>query len=113
MQTSIYAPEFGRSPGAQISILTRSGTNQFHGTLFDYLRNDALDASDWFNGTTTPPLPKAKDRQNDFGGTFSGPLFRGRTLFFLSYQGLQLRLPPTVLSNVPELPPRQRSLRAL
>jgi len=113
IQTSTYAPEFGRSPGAQISILTRSGTNQFHGTLFDYLRNDALDASDWFNGTTTPPLPKAKDRQNDFGGTLSGPLFRDKTFFFFSYEGLRLRLPQTVLSKVPDLTARQNALLAL
>jgi hypothetical protein len=75
IQTSTYAPEFGRQPGAQISIVTRSGANQFHGTVFDYLRNDALDANDWFNGfTNNPPLPKAKERQNDFGGTFSGAI---------------------------------------
>ena len=48
VQTSVYAPEFGRSPGGQISIQTRSGTNQFHGTLFNYLRNGDLDATDWF-----------------------------------------------------------------
>src|SRR5215510_6601580 len=48
IQTSTYAPEFGRTPGGQISIVTRSGTNQFHGTLFDYFRNDVLDANDWF-----------------------------------------------------------------
>ena len=61
IQTSTYAPEFGRQPGAQISIVTRSGTNQFHGTVFDYFRNDALDANNWFNGfTNNPPLPKAE-----------------------------------------------------
>src|SRR5882724_8929169 len=105
IQTSTYAPEFGRTPGAQISILTRSGTNQFHGTLFDYLRNDALDANNWFNGFCTPgpkcPLPKAKERQNDFGGTFSGPVVRDRTFFFFSYEGLRLRLPQTTLTTVP------------
>src|SRR5216684_768682 len=105
IQTSTYAPEFGRTPGAQISILTRSGTDQFHGTLFDYLRNDALDANNWFNGFCTPgpscPLPKAKERQNDFGGTFSGPVVRDRTFFFFSYEGLRLRLPQTSLTTVP------------
>src|SRR5579863_5265326 len=77
IQTSTFAPEFGRTPGGQISIVTRSGTNQFHGTAFDYLRNDALDANNWFNGfTNNPTLPKAEERQNDVGGTFSGPIQR-------------------------------------
>ena len=103
IQTSTYAPEFGRTPGGQISIVTRSGTNQFHGTAFDYFRNDALDANDWFNGfTNSPPLPKAKERQNDFGGTFSGPILKNRTFFFFSYEGLRLRLPQTALTFVPD-----------
>jgi len=103
IQTSTYAPEFGRTPGGQISIVTRSGTNQFHGTAFDYLRNDVFDASNWFNGyTNSPPLPKAKERQNDFGGTFGGPIFKTRTFFFFSYEGLRLRLPQTALSIVPD-----------
>src|ERR1700732_3348342 len=80
IQTSTYAPEFGRTPGGQISILTRSGTNQFHGTAFDYLRNDVLDANDWFADSKT--LPKPKERQNDFGGTLSGPILKDRTFFF-------------------------------
>jgi hypothetical protein len=103
IQTSTYAPEFGRTPGGQISIVTRSGTNQFHGTAFDYLRNNVFDASDWFNGyTNSPPLPKAKERQNDFGGTFGGPILKKRTFFFFSYEGLRLRLPQTTLSFVPD-----------
>ena len=119
VQTSTYAPEFGRTPGGQISIVTRSGTNQFHGTAFDYLRNDVLDASDWFNGyTNDPPLPKAKERQNDFGGTFSGPIVRDKTFFFFSYEGLRLRLPQTTLTYVPDTNPidpfsRQFALPAL
>ena len=113
IQTSTYAPEFGRTPGGQISIVTRSGTNQFHGTLFDYLRNDVFDASDWFNGATNPPLPKAKDRQNDFGGTFSGPIIKNKTFFFFSYEGLRLRLPQTALSAVPDLSARQNAVPAM
>jgi hypothetical protein len=103
IQTSTYAPEFGRTPGGQISIVTRSGTNQLHGTAFDYLRNDVFDASNWFNGyTNTPPLPKAKERQNDFGGTLGGPILKSRTFFFFSYEGLRLQLPQTTLSIVPD-----------
>jgi Carboxypeptidase regulatory-like domain/TonB dependent receptor len=111
IQTSTYAPEFGRTPGGQISIVTRSGTNQFHGTAFDYLRNDIFDASNWFNGfTNSPPLPKAEERQNDFGGTFSGPILKDRTFFFFSYEGLRLRLPQTLLTFVPDLASRQNAL---
>jgi hypothetical protein len=105
IQTSTYAPEFGRTPGGQISIVTRSGTNKFHGTAFDYLRNDALDANNWFNGVNilnATPLPKAVERQNDFGGTFSGPIFKDKTFFFFSYEGLRLRLPTTTLTLVPD-----------
>ena len=114
IQTSTYAPEFGRTPGGQISIVTRSGTNQFHGTAFDYLRNDVLDASNWFNGyTNNPPLPKAKERQNDFGGTIGGPIFKDRTFFFFSYEGLRLRLPETELTTVPDLAARNSSTLAM
>ena len=103
IQTSTYAPEFGRTPGGQISIVTRSGTNQFNGTVFDYLRNDALDANNWFNGfTNNAPLPKAEERQNDFGGTVSGPIIKDKTFFFFSYEGLRLRLPQTTLTYVPD-----------
>jgi outer membrane receptor protein involved in Fe transport len=99
VQTSTYAPEFGRTPGAQISIVTRSGTDRFHGNLFDYFRNDVLDANDWFAdnlGARKPP-----ERQNDFGGTFGGPLLKGRTFFFFSYEGQRLRLPQVAASTVP------------
>ena len=114
IQTSTYAPEFGRTPGGQISIVTRSGTNQLHGTAFDYLRNDALDASNWFNGyTNNPPLPKAKERQNDFGGTIGGPIFKDGTFFFFSYEGLRLRLPETELTTVPDLAARSSATSAI
>ena len=74
IQTSSFAPEFGRTPGGQISILTRSGTNRFHGTLFEYFRNDALDAKDWF--VNFDGLAKPAERQNDFGGVFGGPIIK-------------------------------------
>ena len=111
IQTSTYAPEFGRTPGGQISIATRSGTGKFHGALFDYFRNDVLDANDWFASANR--LPKPEERQNDFGGTFSGPILKGRTFFFLSYEGLRLRLPQVVETTVPDLAARQLALPAL
>jgi hypothetical protein len=107
IQTSTYAPEFGRTPGGQVSIITRSGTNEFHGTAFNYFRNEALDANDWFaNGLNLgkPPL-----RQNDFGGVLGGPILRNRTFFFFSYEGLRLRLPQVSLTEVPSLSLRQNA----
>jgi hypothetical protein len=107
VQTSSFAPEFGRTPGGQISIATRSGTNAFHGTLFEYFRNDVLDANNWFNGyTNSPPLPKAKDRQNDFGGVFGGPIVKDKSFFFFSYEGLRLRQPSTQETAVPDMASR-------
>jgi hypothetical protein len=100
IQTSTYAPEFGRTPGGQISIVTRSGTNRFHGTAFDYLRNDILDANDWF--ADNAGLRKPEERQNDFGGTFSGPILKDKTFFFFSYEGLRLRLPKVAQTTVPD-----------
>jgi hypothetical protein len=95
VQTSTFAPENGRSP-AQVSIVTRSGTDQFHGTVYDYLRNNFLDARNYFD---RPPLPIPPLRQNDFGGTFGGPILRNRTFFFFSYEGLRLLLPQTAIGN--------------
>ena len=92
IQTSSYAPEFGRSAGGQTSIVTKSGTNQWHGNAFDYLRNDVLDARDWFNQV---PAPKPPLRQNDFGATLGGPIWKNKTFFFFSFEGLRLLLPQT------------------
>jgi Carboxypeptidase regulatory-like domain/TonB dependent receptor len=104
IQTSTYAPEFGRTPGAQVSIVTRSGTNQLHGTMFDYFRNDVLDANDWF--ADQDGLTKPEERQNDFGGTLSGPIIKNKTFFFFSYEGLRLRLPQVGQTTVPDLQAR-------
>ena len=107
IQTSTFAPEFGRTPGGQISILTRSGTNDFHGTLSEYFRNSVLDARDWFvnfNG-----LAKPEERQNDFGGVVGGPIRKDKTFFFFSYEGLRLRQPSTQETAVPDALSRQQA----
>jgi hypothetical protein len=111
IQTSTYAPEFGRTPGGQISIVTRSGTDQFHGSVFDYVRNDVLDANDWF--ADKDGLPKPMESQNDFGGTFSGPIIKDDTFFFFSYEGLRLSLPQVAESLVPDLSSRQNASPAM
>jgi len=104
IQTSPYAAEYGRTPGAQISIVTKSGTNQFHGSVFDYLRNDIFDARNYFD---RPPLPKPPLRQNDFGGTLGGPILKDKTFFFFSYEGLRLRQPQTDTEELLTVPARE------
>ena len=118
IQTSTYAPEFGRTPGGQISLVTRSGSNRFHGSVFDYLRNDVLDANDWF--ANSKRLTKPRERQNDFGGVFSGPviiphLYNGRdkSFFFFSYEGLRLRQPLVATTVVPSVSLRQSAPAAV
>ena len=111
IQTSSFAPEFGRTPGGQISIATRSGTNAFHGTLFEYFRNDVLDARDWFvnfNG-----LPKPAERLNDFGGVLGGPIIKDNTFFFFSYEGQRLRQPSSLQTTVPDSQSRQQAPAAM
>jgi hypothetical protein len=113
ISTSTYTAEFGRTPGAQISIQTRSGTNTWHGSAFDYLRNDVFDANNWFNDASN--IGKTPERQNDFGATFGGPisipgLYNGkdRSFFFFSYEGMRLRIPQAALTQwVPDTTIRQ------
>jgi len=121
INTSTYSAEYGRTPGGQISLQTRSGTDTLHGSLFDYFRNDALDANNWFNDHTTPTTAKTAERQNDFGGTLGGPLYlphiydgRKRTFFFYSYEGLRLSIPtPATISEVPDSALRQSTASGL
>jgi hypothetical protein len=119
VQSSTYSAEYGRNPGGQFSFVTRSGTNQWHGTGFDYLRNGALDANDWFNDYYG--LPKPAERQNDFGGTLGGPVTvpgiydgKDKTFFFFSYEGLRLEQPQEAsVSYVPTVALRQSAAVAL
>jgi Carboxypeptidase regulatory-like domain/TonB dependent receptor len=108
IQTSTFAPEFGRTAGAQISISTRSGTNQYRGTVFNYLRHEALDANDWF--ANREGFGRSSLRHNNFGGVLGGPIARDRTFFFLSYEGLQMRQPRIAVTDVPSLEARQKAL---
>ena len=101
VETSSFAPEFGRSPGGQVILVTRSGTNNFHGGIYEYFRNDVLDANDWFANSTGQP--RAPERHNDFGGFLGGPLWRNRTFFFVSYEGARLRVPQTSSIEVPSV----------
>jgi Carboxypeptidase regulatory-like domain/TonB-dependent Receptor Plug Domain len=110
VQTSSFAPEYGRTPGGQVSITTMSGTSQFHGDVFDYFRNTVLDANDWFANAAAKP--RAPEQQNDFGGVFGGPILRGRTFFFLSYEGLRLLQPQAQVIEVPSVALRSAAIPA-
>ncbi len=119
VQSSTYSAEFGRSPGGQFSLGTRSGTNFFHGSAFDYVRNNFFDANDWFNDHFGKPTPAL--RQNDFGGTIGGPLRiphlydgRNQTFFFASYEGLRLTQPTAAaIQYVPDQFMRQQAVAAI
>ncbi|HTA44397.1 MAG TPA: TonB-dependent receptor [Bryobacteraceae bacterium] len=91
IQTSTFAPEYGRTPGAQISVVTKSGTNAFHGTAFEYFRNDKLDANDWF--ANQHALARPALRQNDFGGVLGGPIWKDKLFFFGSWESLRVLQP--------------------
>jgi hypothetical protein len=111
VQTSSFAPEFGRSPGAQVSMTSRGGSNSFHGSLFHYFRNDGLNAQDWFANASS--LSRTAMRQNRPGGTFGGPVVKNRIFFFASYEGLRLTTPSTILSSVPDIRSRQEAPASL
>lgn len=108
VQSSTYSAEYGRSPGGQFSLVTRSGTNELHGTAYDYLRNNYFDSNDWFNDHYRKAISPL--RQNDFGGTLGGSislprLYSGkdRSFYFLSYEGLRLSQPQAAsLEYVPD-----------
>ncbi|HWR15477.1 MAG TPA: TonB-dependent receptor [Terriglobales bacterium] len=100
-ETSSFAPEFGRSPGGQVILTTRSGTNTIHGGVFDYLRNTVMDANNWFNNAAIPPTAKAPEHHNDFGGFLGGPIRRNEMFFFLSYEGARLAQPQSMVIQVP------------
>src|SRR5579859_5640699 len=99
VETSSFAPEFGHAPGGQVLLTTRSGTNSLHGGIYEYFRNDVMDANDWFGNQAR--ITKAAERHNDFGGFLGGPIFKDKTFFFFSYEGARLELPQTEVTEVP------------
>lgn len=93
---TLYSAEYGNLSGGQVSVSTKSGSNKFHGTLFEFLRNDALDARNFFDPGEAPPF-----KQNQFGFSFGGPIIRDRTFFFGNYEGLRVRQSVTQTSTLP------------
>lgn len=107
VQTGIYSAELGQQSGGQVNITTKSGTNSFHGTLFEFLRNDVFDAHNFFDNKSEP-VPKL--RQNNFGGTFGGPVVKNRSFFFVNYEGLRVRQAITQTTIVPTAAQREGDL---
>jgi outer membrane receptor protein involved in Fe transport len=99
LQTRTYSTEFGTSAGAVVNASIKSGTNKFHGDVWDYLRNSALDANTYFNDAAGIPLGHFS--QNQFGGTVGGPVLKNRLFFFGDFQGLISDEAQTVFSTVP------------
>ena len=96
---SNYQPEFGRNGGAVVNIVTKSGSNEFHGDFFDYFRNDALDARNYFNFSNEP---QAAFKNNQFGGSLGGPIVKDKTFFFADYEGQREGVGVVTLSCVPD-----------
>jgi len=106
IQTNLYSAEFGRNAGAIVNAVTKSGGNEFHGAVWEFLRNDAFDARNFFS-PQTPPL-----RRNQFGGTIGGPISRQRrpTFFFVSYEGVRQERGVTSSTVVPTAQERKGNL---
>ncbi len=85
VQTVNFSPEFGRNNGSVVTLVTKSGTNAFHGTLYDFVRNPVFDARNFFD----TPATHTQFKQNDFGGSVGGPIWRDHTFFFFSYEGVR------------------------
>ena len=119
VQTSNYTAEYGQNAGAVVNVITKSGSNNFHGNAFEFLRNSVFNARNYFapsslpvNGILTPTKDNGRDqiKRNQFGGTFGGPIIRNRTFFFFGVQFTRFRnvgtptsstVPTTALSSIP------------
>lgn len=98
VESSNFPAEFGTGTGGQISVITKSGGNSFHGSVFEYLRNDAFDAPNFFDNVVGQKSPL---RLNQFGGSIGGPIRKGKTFFFFSYEGYRLRAGINTIEAVP------------
>ncbi len=97
--TTNYSAEYGRTSGGVISAITKSGTNQFHGTAYEFLRNKSLDAANYIddlNGNPKPPF-----QRNQYGGSIGGPIQKDKTFFFVDYEGVKQNLGSTLVATVP------------
>jgi Carboxypeptidase regulatory-like domain/TonB dependent receptor-like, beta-barrel/TonB-dependent Receptor Plug Domain len=110
--TSPYSAEYGRSPGAAISVTTKSGTNAFHGAAYDYYRDEKFDSNSYFNEDFRTehglqPFPKFANDQNQFGANLGGPIVKDKAFFFADYEGTRITRGVTRITNTPTLANRQ------
>ena len=103
--TTNYAAEYGRTSGGVISAVTKSGSNQFHGSAYEFLRNSALDARNFFDPPVIPPF-----RRNQYGGSAGGPIQKDKTFIFGDYEGVKQALGTTSIQNVPSLAARNGTI---
>ena len=103
VQTNTFAAEYGRNSGSVVNLVTKSGTNQLHGSAYEFFRNDVLDSRNYFNNQR---FPKSALRLNQFGGTLGGPIIKNKTFFFLNYEGFRRKAGITRITNVPTLAQR-------
>ena len=106
IDNSSFPAQYGRNSGAIVNLATRSGTNDFHGELFEFFRNNDLDARNFFNvaeSSTGNPLPQAPFKRNDFGVDFGGPIIKNKLFFFLAYEGLRQHQSLSVSTTVPSV----------
>src|ERR1700737_1389172 len=108
VQRDSYGTEFGKRPGGQVVILTQSGSNEWHGTAFEFLRNNALDAPNFFDQGDAPPF-----QRNQFGGSMGGPIQRDKTFLFANYEGFRQRLHQTSATFVPDLASRAAAVASV
>ena len=106
VQTSVPSAAFGRFNGGVINLTTRSGSNAYHGTLFEFFRHEGLNARNLFQPATAANPAKPEYRRNQFGGVFGGPIVKDHTFFFVDYQGTRQRIAKTITSTVPTLAQR-------
>jgi len=99
IQTNAFSAEFGRAGGAVLNATMKSGTNDFHGTVWEFLRNDKMDANNY--GNNFRGIPIAKYRQNQFGGALGGPIWKNKTFFFGDYEGTRIRQGRSITASVP------------
>jgi len=109
VQQANFSAEIGLSGATIVNVVTRSGTNVFHGSVYEFLRNQALDANNWFNNANNVPLPPL--RLNQFGFTIGGPIRKDRTFFFFNYEGTRERTLSTNRAGVPRAAMREGGLR--